>query len=53
MDVKGIVYSERFRLSSSSEKVNRMDILYLAITVLFFTLTLALVYGCDKLGRPS
>lgn len=28
-----------------------MDILYLALLVLFFALTLALVYGCDKLGR--
>jgi hypothetical protein len=34
-------------------EVNPMDILYLALTVFFFALTLALVYGCDKLGRPS
>jgi hypothetical protein len=30
-----------------------MDILYLALTVLFFALTVLLVYGCDKLGRSS
>lgn len=30
-----------------------MDILYLALTVFFFALTVLLVYGCDKLGRPS
>jgi hypothetical protein len=30
-----------------------MDILYLALTVFFFALTFALVYGCDKLERSS
>lgn len=28
-----------------------MDLLYLALTVFFFALTLALVYGCEKLGK--
>ncbi len=28
-----------------------MDILYLAITLIFFALSIALVYGCDKLRR--
>jgi hypothetical protein len=28
-----------------------MDILYLAITLLFFVLSLALAYGCDRLRR--
>jgi hypothetical protein len=30
-----------------------MDILYLALIVVFFALTLALVYGCAKLGRST
>jgi hypothetical protein len=30
-----------------------MDALYLAVTVFFFGSTILLVYGCDKLGRPS
>lgn len=30
-----------------------MDLLYLALTIVFFALTLALVYGFDKFGRPS
>lgn len=28
-----------------------MDILYPALMVFFFALTLALVFGCDKLGK--
>jgi hypothetical protein len=28
-----------------------MDILFLALTILFFALALWLVSGCDKLGR--
>lgn len=30
-----------------------MDILYLVIIVIFFGLSIALVYGCDKLRRSS
>lgn len=28
-----------------------MDLLFLALTILFFALALLLVSGCDKLGR--
>ncbi len=28
-----------------------MDILYLAITLIFFAASIGLVYGCDKLRR--
>lgn len=30
-----------------------MDLLYLAITLVFFALSIGLAYGCDKLRRPS
>ncbi len=30
-----------------------MDLLYLALIVAFFGLSILLVYGCEKLGRPS
>lgn len=30
-----------------------MDLLYLALIVAFFGLSILLVYGLEKLGRPS
>jgi len=30
-----------------------MDIAYISLTLLFFVITLALVFGCDKLRRSS
>jgi hypothetical protein len=30
-----------------------MDILYLATAVAFFALSVALVFGCERLRRPS
>lgn len=30
-----------------------MDLLYLALIVAFFGLSILLVYACEKLGRPS
>jgi hypothetical protein len=30
-----------------------MDILYVAIAIAFFALSAALVYGCERLRRPS
>ncbi len=30
-----------------------MDSLYLLLTVAFFAVTVALVYACEKLRRPS
>ena len=30
-----------------------MDIAFIALTLIFFAVTVALVFGCDKLRRPS
>ncbi len=30
-----------------------MDIAYVILSLVFFALTIALVHGCDKLGRSS
>jgi hypothetical protein len=29
-----------------------MDLAYLGLTLAFFALSVALVYGCERLGRP-
>jgi hypothetical protein len=30
-----------------------MDLIYLGVAIAFFALSVALVYGCDKLRRPQ
>jgi hypothetical protein len=36
-----------------NEETAMMDIIYLALLVGFFALSAAIVYGCERLRRPS